>query len=277
MTITDCSTPPEVLSATDVPASGLTEPEQRDITRLCARTALLLMQHGAESAQVESMARRLGIALGVDQVEIALMASAIVTTTLSDQHCITTARRNEDHGINMHAVIEVQRAVLDVEAGVLDREAFRVRLDAIAPKRYPRRLVAPAVGVACACFARLAGADGLGCLIALLASSIAMVVRLHLAQRHFNPLVGFFVTAFIATSIAAQGLIFRIGTTPKVAMAACVLMLVPGFPMINAVADMVKGYANTGIARLTMAVLLSASTCGGILLASSVWHVWSWL
>ena len=273
MTTTNCSSDARPVVAN----AGLTEPEQRDITRLCASTALLLMQHGAESAQVESMARRLGIALGLDQVEIALMASAIVITTLSDQHCITTARRNEDHGINMHVVIEVQRAVLDVEAKVLDRDAFRTRLEAVVPKRYPRWLVAPAVGLACACFARLAGADGIGCLVAFVASSMAMIVRLHLAQRHFNPLVSFFATAFVATSIAAQGLTFGIGTTPKVAMAACVLMLVPGFPMINAVADMVKGYANTGIARLTIAVLLSASTCGGILLASSVWHVWSWL
>ena len=53
------------------------------MTRLCARTALLLMQHGAESALVENMVRRLGHALGGCEVEIALMSSAIVITTLS--------------------------------------------------------------------------------------------------------------------------------------------------------------------------------------------------
>ena len=93
---------------------ALDEPTQREVTRLCARTALLLMQHGAESALVENMVRRLGHALGGCEVEIALMSSAIVITTLSGEHCITTVRRQKDHGINMDLVIELQRLVLDV-------------------------------------------------------------------------------------------------------------------------------------------------------------------
>jgi uncharacterized membrane protein YjjP (DUF1212 family) len=85
------------------------------------------------------------------------------------------------------------------------------------------------------------------------------------------------VTAFVATSVAAQGLIYAVGETPKVAMAASCLLLVPGVPLINGVSDMVKGYVNTGISRLTMAVLLTLSTCTGIVLAMSVWKVWAWL
>ena len=69
---------------------ALDEPTQREVTRLCARTALLLMQHGAESALVENMVRRLGHALGGCEVEIALMSSAIVITTLSGG-CVSTA------------------------------------------------------------------------------------------------------------------------------------------------------------------------------------------
>lgn len=250
---------------------------QRDITRLCARTALVLMQHGAESALVEGMARRLGLALGADSVEIALMANAIVITTLSEVHCITTVRRSWDQGINMHLVIEVQRMVLEVEAGRLDCEGYRDRLDLLRPLKYPRWIVALSIGVSCACFARLASAEAASCLVTFAATTLAMFVRLHLASRHFSPLVTFFATAFCATSIAAHGLIARIGDTPKTAIAASVLMLVPGFPLINAVADMVKGYMNTGIARWALAMMLSIATCAGILLATSVWNVWGWL
>lgn len=257
--------------------TGLSEPEQRDVTRLCAQAALLLMQHGAESALVENTVRRLGITLGADRVELALMASAITITTLSEQHCITTVRRTEDHGINMHLVIEVQRAVIDFEARLIHREEFTERLNAIVPLRYPRALVALAIGMACACFARLAHADGIACLVTFVASSLAMLVRLHLASMHFSPLVNFFATAFVSTSVAAQEVLYGFGTTPKIAMAACVLMLVPGFPMINAVSDMVKGYVNTGISRGAMAAMLSAATCAGIILSTTVWNVWGWL
>lgn len=256
---------------------SLSESEQRDTTRLCATTALLLMQHGAEAALVEGTVRRLGIALGVDSVEMALMASAIVITTLSENHCITTVRRNEDRGINMHVIIEIQRAVLDTEAGVLDRDGCRERLEAIRPLRYPRWLTAVVVGVACACFARLAGADLISCLVTLVASASAMFLRLYLASLHFSPLITFFAAAFVATSIAGQSLLLGFGLAPKTAMAASVLMLVPGFPLINSVSDMVKGYMNTGISRWAVATMLSAATCGGILLATSVWNVWGWL
>ena len=248
------------------------EPVQREITRLCIETGLLLLQHGAESALVENLTRRLGLVLGVRSVEVALMANAITVTTLSENHCITTVRRNEDRGINMHMVTEAQRAVLAVEAGELDGAGFRARLEAIKPQRYPRWQVALMIGLSCACFARLAGADWTGCVLTFAASAVAMVVRQLVAARHFNPLVTFFVTAFVATSIAGQGLLHQIGTTPRLAMASCVLLLVPGFPMINSVSDMVKGYLNTGLSRGMMATLLGSATSAGIMLAITVWH-----
>ena len=44
---------------------------QRAVTRICVETALLLLQHGAESAVVVQMAQRLGVALGIESVECA--------------------------------------------------------------------------------------------------------------------------------------------------------------------------------------------------------------
>ena len=255
---------------------ALDEPTQREVTRLCARTALLLMQHGAESALVENMVRRLGHALGGCEVEIALMSSAIVITTLSGEHCITTVRRQKDHGINMDLVIELQRLVLDVENGLLDVEAYRQRLETLSPARYPRWAVVLAVGIACAAFARLAHADAVSCLVAFAASAVAMYVRLHLAALHFSPLVTFSTSAFVATSIAAQSLLYGIGAAPKTAMAASVLMLVPGFPLINAVADMFKGHINTGLARWAIASLLTLATCIGVVMAMTLWGLRGW-
>jgi uncharacterized membrane protein YjjP (DUF1212 family) len=264
-----------------------TEPVQREITRLCIETGLMLLQHGAESALVESVTRRLGLKLGVKSVEVAIMANALTVTTLSENHCITTVRRNEDRGINMHIVTEVQRAMLAVEAGELDSAGFRARIESIKPQRYPRWLVAVMIGLSCACFARLAQMtlpatedrswDWIGCGLTFSAGSVAMLARQWFAARHFNPLVNFFASAFVATSIAGQGVIYKLGTQPKIAMASCVLLLVPGFPMINSVSDMVKGYINTGLSRGMMAVLLGSATSAGIILAMTVWNVWGWL
>ncbi len=258
------------------PDSPLAEPQQREVTRLCAETGLVLLQHGAESALVENLSRRLALALGAPRAEVALLANALVVTTLSEGHCITTVRRNEDRGINMQVVTEVQRAVLDAEDGRLDAAAYRARFEAVKPLRYPRWLTSVVIGLSCACFARLIGADWTSCGVALVAAGVAMAVRLQIARLHFSPLVNFFATAFVATSIAAQSAIYKVGEKPQVAMAACVLLLVPGFPLINSISDMVKGYINTGLARGMYALLLSAGACAGILLAMSVWKVWAW-
>lgn len=275
--------PPTGDSASALPTSNasasdnLCEPEQRQITRLCADTGLVLLQHGAESALVESLVRRLGQSLGVDQVQVAIMANALTITTLSERHCITTVRRNEDRGINMQVVTEVQRAVLRVEAGEMPAEAYAAALQALRPLRYPRTIMALVIGLSCACFARLAGADLASSLVALFASAIAMYVRLTLASRHFNPLVTFFAAAFVATTLAAIGALYGIGREPRIAMASSVLLLVPGFPLINGISDMVKGYINTGISRLVYGTLLAAATCGGILLAMSILRIGAWL
>ena len=61
-----------------------------------------------------------------------------------------------------------------------------------------------------------------------------------------------------------------------VAMAASVLLLVPGFPLINAVADMFKGHINTGLARRAIASLLTLATCIGVVMAMTLWGLRGW-
>ncbi|WP_221774406.1 threonine/serine exporter family protein [Puniceicoccus vermicola] len=253
------------------------ESDQHRVTELCVQTAIVLMQFSAESVLVESVSRRLGVALGMDQVEVALTANGITITTVFQGRSDTTVRRNVDRGINMRAVTEVQRIMLKAEEGLLDVDGVSRELEGISQDRYNRWVVAVMIGLSCACFARLAGADIPASGLTFVASFVAMTTRHQLAHLHFNPLVNFAIAAFVATSIAAQGLILGFVGTPKIAMAASVLLLVPGFPLINSVSDMVKGYVNTGIARGVMAGLLCAASCAGILLAMTVWDAWAWI
>lgn len=93
---------------------------QRATTRLCIQCGLFLLQHGAESALVEELSTRLGLALGMDSVESAISSNAIVLTTIKDGQCLTSTRKNHDRGINMHVVTEVQHIVILAEHKLLD-------------------------------------------------------------------------------------------------------------------------------------------------------------
>lgn len=250
---------------------------QRDITRLCIQCALMLLQHGAESTVVEQLSSRLGKALGADSVESSISANAVVLSTIVNGHCLTTTRRNEDRGINMHVVTEVQHVVIMAEHHLLGVEEVAKRLNNIKPLRYPRWIVVSIVALSCGCFSRLNGGGWDAFLIALLASGLAMYVRQLLTARSFNPLINFCITAFVATS--ASGLLMRVPgleNSATVAMAASVLLLVPGFPLINAVADMFKGHVNTGLARWAIASLLTLSTCIGVVSAMAIWGLRGW-
>ncbi len=103
-----------------------------------------------------------------------------------------------------------------------------------------------------------------------------MIVRQEIGHRQFNPLINFAATAFVTSVISAQAVIYHLGNKPTIVMASSVLMLVPGFPLINAVADMLKGYINMGIARFVMASLLTLATALGIVAAMGVTGIWGW-
>jgi len=95
--------------------NNLSYQEQTIITRGIIKAAVLMSEFGAESILIEQGAQRLGKALGVDSVEISLIPSAIVLTTLHNNQSVTTTRRVHHKPINMSIVCEIQKIIIDIE------------------------------------------------------------------------------------------------------------------------------------------------------------------
>ncbi|QIR13741.1 threonine/serine exporter family protein [Shewanella aestuarii] len=243
------------------------EDNQNDITRLVVRSAQLLLAYGAESDLVEELSQRLGKALGLASVELSISSNALVLTSLVHGRCITTTRRIRAHGINMMVVCELQRICILTEKGIYGANEVRRRLARVEPKTYPAKVVIPVVALSCASFCHLFGGDFMACVLTFIASSVGMGVRLFLAKRHFNLLINFAITAFVTNVIAQLGYVYPVSETPQITLAASVLMLVPGFPLINAISDMVKGHINVGISRWGNASLLTLASVIGITIA----------
>lgn len=257
-------------TATKTPLPYMPYEQQQRITRLCVRCALLLMQYGAESVVVVDLTKRLGMSLGVSGVECALSFNAITLTTLYNGSCITTARNTIHQGINVSILVQIQQIVLDMERHRCDENSatdVERRLDAIDRSTYPDNLMAFFVGLSCASFAYLHSHDWAIALVTLLASFCAMRVRLYLASHHFNPFVVAMLTAFIATLLGAVAYFLHLGINADVAVASSILLLVPGFPIINSLSDILKGYINMGIGRWTFASMLTLSACVGTVIA----------
>ena len=269
---------PNMTSETPPLAVHLDEAAQHEVTRLCVLSALLLLQYGAESNLVVGVSTRLGYALGASRVECTLTANSIVLTTVFDGYCITTARRNVDRGVNMTVVSGVQRIMLAAEEGKLDRVGVHEALERVQQQTrvYAPWLVLLLVAVSCACFARLSGGSWAVCALTFAASVCGMRVRQWLGGLHFNAMLVFMATAFVTSLVAGLGLRVQMGNDAHIAMASAVLMLVPGFPLINSLSDVLKGFMNMGIGRWALATVLTLGSSLGIVMALAVLGIDSW-
>lgn len=253
--------------------------EQQSITRLCIHCGLLLMQYGAESTVVVDLTKRLGVALGVNGVECALSFNAITLTTLYSGRCITTTRNTMHQGINVAILIQIGHIIMDTEKSLRHEHSIddvQTRLNAIKKEGYPAWMVVIFVGVSCASFAYLSAKDLTISLITFVGATVAMSVRLFLAMRHFNAFISVIATAFVATLLGALAYFLKLGVHADVAVASSVLLLIPSFPLINALSDILKGYINMGVGRFVWASMLSLSACVGIVLALMILGITDW-
>ncbi|WII94471.1 threonine/serine exporter family protein [Moraxella haemolytica] len=259
--------------------------EQQRITRLCVRCALLFMQYGGESAVVVDLTKRLGVSLGVGGVECALSFNAVTLTTLYNGRCITTARNTIHQGINVSILVQIQQIVMYAESATKNEtliDEVEKQLNSIDRTTYPNALMSLFVGFSCACFAYLNGGNLVIATITLVAGFCTMRIRLYLSAHHFNPFVVVIITAFVATLLGASayfldlnGLV-SLGDKADIAVAASVLLLVPSFPIINALSDILKGYINMGVGRWMFASMLTLSACVGIVIALILLQIPHW-
>lgn len=254
---------------------ALSRAELRDIVDLALWAGQMLLRYGAESQRVEETVHRLGTGLGCDWIDILVSPNVLIITTTSGEEFRTKVRRVVQMGVDMAVVAAVNDLKFRLEAGELDRFSLRAELERIdsLPQQYNRWLVVGMVGLACASFSRLFEGDWAVFGVTLVAASAAMTVRQELGRRHFNHFLLVIATAFVAGLIASLATVWHLSDQPQTALAASVLLLVPGVPLINAMEDLIKGHMVTGIVRAIVGGLISLSIALGLLLAMSLMGV----
>lgn len=242
-----------------------------DIIDLALWAGQLLLQNGASSHRVEETVHQIGTGLGCDWMDVLVSHNAIVVTTISAGDFRTKIRRVPKHGVDLTVVSAVNRLRYRISDGTLDAAVLRKELQRISDRKpmYPFWLTALVVGLACGAFCRLFGGNYQAFALTTAASTAGMFVRRLLSREEFNTYLVVIVAAFITSLIAALGKYIGISDYP-VALAAGVLMLIPGVPLINMVLDFVRGHINVGISRGIYGLLITLSIALGLLLAVKV-------
>ena len=104
-------------------------------------------------------------------------------------------------------------------------QAFR---SMVRTKRFSRWTDLLLVSVGNAAFCRLFNGDLWAMLTVFAATMLGFLAKQQLTRLKYNPLGVIILSAFTASMAAACAVLFQIGSTPQIAMAASVLFLVPG-------------------------------------------------
>src|SRR5258708_27186347 len=169
-------------------------------------------------------------------------------------------------GINAWRLGSLERLADDAPAG-LPPPALAATLDAIeaASPQHPIAVVAVAVGLASAAFSFLNGGNPAGVLATFVAGGVGQLLRSLWLGQPFNQ---FAVTALCAMAAAgvycvAAALLARAGLDVGhgIGVVAAVLFLIPGFPLVAALLDLLQHQTAAGAVRLAygMTLLLAAA------------------
>ena len=243
--------------------------ELREVMNLSLWSGQLLLQYGADAQRIEETVHRLGTALGADWLDIHIHPGGLVISVSSGINWRTRARRGIRQEVDLAIVAEVNRLSRQVAAGALNRAQLDAELRRVSQMHpiYPRWFVAVVMGFACGGFSQLFGGDWRAFVITVVAATAAGFLRQQLMQRNINSLLMTVVSAFVAGVLASSALIFDWSATPQVPLAASVLFLVPGVPLLNSVEDLIYGHVAIGWSRALLGALLSLGIALGLWLA----------
>ncbi|MGQ4508491.1 threonine/serine ThrE exporter family protein [Dermabacteraceae bacterium P13128] len=238
-----------------------------------AAVGSLLLASGMASYRVKWAMARTARALGLDSfVSIVTFTDITATATLGGRY--RTRVTQPDHsGVNVDHLYRTQRMVETLPDGVSAAEVYE-RLEKIKARgpRYSRLTNALAAGFACAAFSFLNLGGPVEMLCVFFAALIGQAVRRTCQLRHWNHLLVTLIAGVVTSAcyLLLVGSLFTLGLIASGYQAgyfAAVLFLVPGFPLITGILDLVRSDFSAGMARLAYSALIITGA------AASVWVV----
>jgi uncharacterized membrane protein YjjP (DUF1212 family) len=240
----------------------MTRDELRDVLQVSLRAGQLLLESGANIARVEEAVHELGTGLGADWMEVYVTPSGIIATAVSHGETRTRILRVVHSGVQLSRVEAVIRLVK--RAGQLNRMEITAALEAMEQQSrcYSPWFTALAVGLACSAFLVLFGGTVQEAAVVLVTATLAQMLRHLLMQLH----VGRYVCTTLVASFAC--IVALVGSAhwglSQLTVAASLLLLVPGVPLISGTADLFRGDTLAGMARAMSAFLTLIAGAVGV-------------
>lgn len=242
-------------------------------TDVVVRLGSMMLGAGASSARVSDSMLRTAQAVGIEELHSRVGMKDIVSTASRGQMFRTRVAEIRSPAIDADRLTELKRLTNRLRPGMSATEV-QEELDEIErlPRRYSDFVRVLAAGLACAAFALLNNGGWQEFVAVGIAAAAGQTVRMAIHRLRTNEFLVVFasaLTALLVYLLAAQ--LFTVlgmpGGQHDAALTSAVLYLVPGFPLVTGALDLARLDLNSGIARVTYAVLILLAT------GSAVWGV----
>ena len=249
----------------------MTAPPLADVAQAVAGVGVAMLGTGTASYRVERGMQRAGAAMGCEQVfTLITLQKVVVTVERGDQSWTEGASAAKLH-VNADHLDRLERLVRHLPDGVSPEQVQRQVAAVLArPVPYPAWFVAVAVGVACAGFAGLSGGGPVEMAAAFVGAGIAQRARAWMLGAGLNPFLVVAITAVLAAGLylAVVDALQAFGLAQarsEAGFVSAVLLLVPGFPLVTGMLDLLRTQVEAGLARLAYATTVLVMAALGLL------------
>lgn len=245
-------------------------PKGAQMMDVCLLAGEIMLMYGAETYRVEETLERMAKAANLTKVHSFVTTTGIFLSFEDpDAGDVMQMIRVDDRFYDLTKVVKVNEISRKFVLHELTIEEAYQKLMQIAKDGpyYPEWLIHFASGIAGAGFSFIFGGGYYDMFPAFLAGIIASVSLLKVQQYLRIRFIAEFFASFLGGTMAILMVFFHLGINLDQIIIGCLMPLVPGVPLTNAVRDLISGDYLAGISRGAEAFLSSLSIAAGIALA----------
>ena len=241
--------------------------ESSELGNLLLWAGTALLKAGAGSNRVVMNVGRIAAAYGYEANIDLSTRNITVSLHYQDQPNVFSGSRNIPGlpGVNFKVLSAISQLSWDVTDKKMSlSETTDLLNKATQLPEYQRYVVLILTGIAGAAFCYTFGGQTIEMGITFLATVSGLFLKQELTREKFNPYLVTYASALFAALIIGISWKLGVGTRFDHAFATCILFLIPGVPLINAVIDLMDGYIINGVDRGINAVMHAFSIAAGL-------------
>lgn len=240
-----------------------------DVMDLSLRCGVQLLARGAAAVDVESAVHAAATTLGLEHVEVDVTYNALWVSALVDGYPVATSRVVRQGTPDYQRLTLVHQLLTDIVTGDVGLAEAQTRMADIESGRraHGSRVTLLANGVLAGSVATSLGS---GWLVAL-AAALTGVVIIALSERLAGPRVPLFFLAgaggAVAVAVTTALTLADVEVRPSLVVAAAIVVLLPGVPLVGSVRDALVGFPLTAMGRAVDGAIIVVGIVAGVVAA----------